>query len=68
MASVLFIMLLHFWASMSFMSIPFIPFMSMQSCMPLPPIFMLPISPDWAKVAAENTKAAISVAVGAEFS
>ena len=45
----------------------FIPFMSMHSCMPLPSIFMLPMSPDWAKVAAENAKAAISVAVETSF-
>jgi hypothetical protein len=28
---------------------------------------MLPMSPDWAKVAAENAKAAISVAVETSF-
>ena len=67
LASVPFIMLLHFWASMSFMSMPFIPFMSMQSCMPFPSIFMLPMSPDWANVAAEKAKAAISVAVETSF-
>jgi hypothetical protein len=52
---------------MSFMSMPFTPFISMQFCMSLSPIFMPPMSPDWANVAAEKDKAAIRAAVETGF-